>query len=474
MGWAPLTGMILGDHKYISLPTPELYDLASDSEERTNLFEVKTALAKEIDERLSQYIQVQAESGTGTRRSLTAADRERLESLGYVSPFSEKSKREIDPKNGIDLLNDVLAVKELIDEGNLEEAKKKLPDLLESEKGVGIPPFYDNLINMYRDQGDMDKAIQILEKAVQQFPAKKRFRVNLALFYLEAGKVQEAERLSLAIVDEYPDVAQAHSLLALIYKGKGELEKAVSYYLKAREIEPANVLLNLNLAEVELERGTRLKAVELLDSLVQNDVLMEEPDSSKVRIRLGVLLARGGEYERAIDLFLKIIGNNNADAEVWTHLGLSYFNKGDLEKAQVAYDEALKLDSKNALALSSLGTLNLSLFRAEKNREYYNQALNFYQRAIETDPNLASAHNGIAVAYRFANKNELAVSHWKKAIEAKPDFTNAYINLGITLINLRQKEKALEYLHRCQEKYFSRMNREDQKQLLELIAEAKN
>jgi len=474
MGWAPLTGLILGDHKYISLPTPELYDLASDPEEKTNLFEAETALAKEIDEKLSQYIQAQAESGTGTRRSLTAADRERLESLGYVSPFSEKSKREIDPKNGIDLLNEVLAVKNLLDQGNLEEAKKRLPDLLESDKGVGIPPFYDNLSNMYREQGEMDKAIQILEKAVKQFPKKRRFRVNLALFYLEAGKVQDAESLSLALIDEYPDIAQAHSLLALIYKGKGELEKAVSYFEEARKIEPSNVMLNLNLAEAELERGNRLKAVELLDSLVQNDVLMEEPDSSKVRIRLGILLARGGEYDRAIDLFLKIIENNNADADVWTHLGLSYYNQGDFDKAQESYDRALVIDSKYALALSSLGTLNLSLFRTEKNREYYNRALGFYQRAIEYDPNLASAHNGLAVAYRFANKNELAVSHWKKALEAKPDFTNAYINLGITLINLGRKEEALEYLNRCREKYFFRLSRDDQNQILELIAEAKN
>jgi len=473
MGWAPLTGMILDDHKYISLPTPELYDLANDPEEEQNLFEEEKSLAKNIDEKLSQYIQTQTDSGPTPRRSLTAADRERLESLGYVSPFSEKSRREIDPKDGIDLLNEVLAVKKLLDEGNIEEAERKLPDLLESDQGVRIPPFYDNLCNMYREQGDMDKAIQILEKAVQQFPAKVRFRMNLALFYFEAGKVQEAEGISLAIVDEYPDLAQAHSLLALIYKGKGEIDKAVSYYERALEIESSNVMLNLNLAEAELERGNRLKAVQLLDSLVQNDILMEEPDSSKLRIRMGILLARGGEYDRAIDLFSKIIGNNNADAEVWTHLGLSYYNKGDTEKARESYERALEMDSTNGLALSSLGTLNLALFRAEKNGAFYDQAIDFYKRAIEADPSIASAYNGLAVAYRFAGKNDLAVSYWKKAIEVKPDFANAYINLGITLINLGQKERALEYLIRCREKYFSRLSSDDQKQLTDLITEAK-
>ena len=474
MGWAPLTGMILDDHKYISLPTPELYDLVGDPKETTNLFEEKKNLAKKIDEKLIQYIQTHTDPESTARRALTAADRERLESLGYVSPFSEKARREIDPKEGIDLLNDVLAVKKLLDEGNIEGAEKRLPALLESDQGVMIPPFYDNLCNMYKEQGDMDKAIQILENAVQQFPEKKRFRVNLALFYFEAGRIQDAEKLSLAIVDEYPDVAQAHSLLALIYKGRGEIDKAVSYYQKAREIEPTNVMLNLNLAEAELERGEGLKAVTLLDVLVQNDVLMEEADFSKVRNRLGILLARGGRYDKAIGLFLRVIERNEDDSEVWTHLGLSYYNKGYLEKAKEAYGRALDLDRKNALALSSLGTLHLSLFRAERNEGDYNRALEFYRRAVEADPDLASAHNGLAVAYSFANKNDLAVTHWMKAIEAKPDFTNAYINLGITLIRLGQKERALEYLNRCREKYFTRLNEDDQRQLLELIAEAKS
>lgn len=474
MGWASLTGMIVDDHKYISLPTPELYDLINDPDEKKNLFGEKKSLAKKIDGKLSQHIQICAESGEGPRRTLTAADREKLESLGYVSPFSAKSKKEIDPKDGIELLNEVLSVKKLLDEKNPEEAERKLRDLQESDQGVKLPPFYDNLCNLYRERGELDKAIEVLEKAVKQFPDKKRFQLNLALFYFEAGKVQDAEKLSLALVREYPDIAQAHSLLALIYKGEGEIDKAVSFYERARKIEPSNVMLQLNHAEVELERGNLHKALELLDSLGQNDVLMEEPDSSKVRIRLGVLWARGGAYERAIDLFSRIIENKKDNVDVWTYLGLSYYNKGDFEKAQESFDKALKMDQKNALVLSSLGTLNLSLFKAEKNREYYSRALDFYKRAIDADPYMASAYNGLAVAYRFANENDLAIFNWKKAIEVKPDFTNAYINLGIILIGLGQKEEALEYLNRCQEEYFNRLNSNDQRQLLELIAEAKS
>ena len=36
--WAPLTGVVAGGLKFIDLPIPELYDLAADPGEQTNLF----------------------------------------------------------------------------------------------------------------------------------------------------------------------------------------------------------------------------------------------------------------------------------------------------------------------------------------------------------------------------------------------------------------------------------------------------
>ncbi len=41
-GWAPLTGLLSGRDKYIDLPIPELYDLANDPGEATNLISSRT------------------------------------------------------------------------------------------------------------------------------------------------------------------------------------------------------------------------------------------------------------------------------------------------------------------------------------------------------------------------------------------------------------------------------------------------
>ena len=45
-GWAPLTGMLVGQEKYIELPIPELYDLESDPGEQQNLLSSRPAAGR--------------------------------------------------------------------------------------------------------------------------------------------------------------------------------------------------------------------------------------------------------------------------------------------------------------------------------------------------------------------------------------------------------------------------------------------
>ena len=54
--WAPLTGLISGPFKYISLPKAELYDLSTDPRERNNLFLKKNPQARKMDAQLAKFI----------------------------------------------------------------------------------------------------------------------------------------------------------------------------------------------------------------------------------------------------------------------------------------------------------------------------------------------------------------------------------------------------------------------------------
>jgi Flp pilus assembly protein TadD len=206
--------------------------------------------------------------------------------------------------------------------------------------------------------------------------------------------------------------------------------------------------------------------------VADNKTLMDDPQAAEARILMGVLLAQAGDIGRAAGLFDQMIERGEATAKVWTHRGLCFFEKGDWVKAEASYRRALELDGDDALALSSLGTLSLARFRAEKNPALHGEAVAYYERALRADPFLATAYNGLAVACRIRKQPDRAVSLWKKALEVKPDFAAASLNLGMTLIDTGKPGDAVLVLEACRKKYFSRMNPQDREQLLGLIERA--
>ena len=136
-------------------------------------------------------------------------------------------------------------------------------------------------------------------------------------------------------------------------------------------------------------------------------------------VKLGIEDHDNGEYDKAIEHYLKALEIDKRSALVNYELSLSYFKKGNYKKAIKSANIALKSDNQfkvqallsKASSLDELGNTNKSIKLLEKAIEvekhfllYYNLALNYYKRqeytraeettikAIELNPNHASSH----------------------------------------------------------------------------------
>ena len=107
-GWSPLAALRHGRFKLILAPRPELYDLASDPHEITNLYRQRSELATALTRRLQE---IEQRAGAQRAADLPAMDsdtRARLAALGYVSASVSRSpvdaaERLADPKDRIEL-----------------------------------------------------------------------------------------------------------------------------------------------------------------------------------------------------------------------------------------------------------------------------------------------------------------------------------------------------------------------------------
>jgi Flp pilus assembly protein TadD len=62
-------------------------------------------------------------------------------------------------------------------------------------------------------------------------------------------------------------------------------------------------------------------------------------------------------------------------------------------------------------------------------------AIRWYGKAIETDPRLAAAHNGLGLTLRLKGDADGALRCFRRAIELDPNFAQAHNNLGVALVD---------------------------------------
>ncbi len=77
------------------------------------------------------------------------------------------------------------------------------------------------------------------------------------------------------------------------------------------------------------------------------------------------------------------------------------------------------------------------------------QAMEHLQRALIHDPDLAVAHNGIAVLYEKLGQNELAEAHFKRVTELSPRDSDAWNNYGRFLCSQERYEQSTQAFQRA-------------------------
>ncbi len=141
-GWSPLVGVIWNDFKFIRAPRPELYNLAHDPDEETQLYQSSNEEAAQWQARCGSLISDLLTRGRFATRSaeLRTSDLARLESLGYlgsrgdaVAPSLSPDSDAADPKDMVDVLNKLHVATTAMEDGRTDEAVDSLLQIATSD-----------------------------------------------------------------------------------------------------------------------------------------------------------------------------------------------------------------------------------------------------------------------------------------------------------------------------------------------------
>ena len=104
-------------------------------------------------------------------------------------------------------------------------------------------------------------------------------------------------------------------------------------------------------------------------------------------------------------------------------------------------DDALKLNPKNAVLLTESG-----MFLLSKNK--LDNAIAYFKRAVQADPNFHEAYGGLADCYMSQENFDGALAMAKKQHSMKPDDSKALIRIGLIYYNSQRLKEGAPYLRR--------------------------
>ncbi|MBL8113030.1 MAG: sulfatase-like hydrolase/transferase [Acidobacteria bacterium] len=259
-GWAPLTGIVSSGFKYVDLPVRELYDLAGDPRELTNLAARDDTKLRDLARKLPPEARAPA-----SRSAPSAEEAARLRALGYMASTA-KAKDSYgetdDPKNLVSVDASIHEVIDLYQRGLGREAIGRAEALVKDHPGLGIAA--EHLAFLYQSAGRPADAARVLGDAIARGAGSEAIAVRLGLALAEAGRAKEAVRV-LAPLEASADPATRNAY-GIVLADAGDLAKAISVFegILAKEGEDPETLANLGIALLRARRPaearTRLEA----------------------------------------------------------------------------------------------------------------------------------------------------------------------------------------------------------------------
>jgi protein O-mannosyl-transferase len=113
---------------------------------------------------------------------------------------------------------------------------------------------YNNLGDVYAEDGEMDRAIEAFEKAIELNPTYADALHNLGFTYLKTGDLEKAEEYFEKTIVINPNIPQAYYHLGIVKYELGDKQKTLEHFEKALEIQPdyKNALMGVERVKSEL------------------------------------------------------------------------------------------------------------------------------------------------------------------------------------------------------------------------------
>jgi glycosyltransferase involved in cell wall biosynthesis/Flp pilus assembly protein TadD len=272
---------------------------------------------------------------------------------------------------------------------------------------------------MYADRPE--EALALAEALTQRHPSHAVAFHELARVRAKLGSYEAAEAAEQRALQLDSALVQSHLHLSKLLLRRSQTERAARHAKRAAEIEPDNCLGHVQLGNCFLRRGEINKA-----SKCSEEALRIDPESADAVCFLSDVEMQKGNLDKALYTMENAVRINPAD--------------GDINDRHIRI-----LSQRNTLLDALAAAKRWSYFVSQKQKphivmgdvlrkmERYGEAESAYRKALEIDPENASAHKKLSQSLLKLNRLDEALVEAKRAVECAPGNPKFLVFLGNAL-----------------------------------------
>jgi arylsulfatase A-like enzyme/Flp pilus assembly protein TadD len=344
-GWSPLHALETSRYHYIDGPQPELYDVAADPQEKTNLARQQAATVAVLKEKLQQRLKVNpfAKATADQDSKLNPDAAEKLRALGYMAYRSPVSADALaaglpDPKERLWEFNAILKATDAFQVGADDKAKTLLAAVRDKDPNIYIVPFLLGETALRRQ--NWEEAVAELKRCLELNPNFDQAMAGLARALMNSGNQEEARQwLDKALKFNSQNYRVWYELGHL--ESQTDKAAAVRSYEKAIAIQPNFAPVRRDLGMLQFQQQNYAQAAEHLGKAAELGL-----DEAPLFNFLGISYSRTDRLPKAVSTYQRALKLDPKYAEAHLNLGFAYQRQGRPAEAKKEYDQACQLDSK--------------------------------------------------------------------------------------------------------------------------------
>ncbi len=294
---------------------------------------------------------------------------------------------------------------------------------------------YESALDFF-DQGQYDKAMQQIEKAIQQSPGNPDLYATKGIFLHRMNNMVHAIEAYQSALRVAPDHSFSHYNLGLIYMKQNRALQAIQEWEAVIRAKPRDVDAIFNIAVALAHLGKSKQSVPFYKKVLEID-----PDHIQTHQNLGVIYRDEGSFALAKKHFTRLKELDSTFIEVVESEIMKCEEQEflqNLTNSNQQLSETVTHVTGNEMANALIAIIE----------EDFNLAMKLADEILALNPADLQALLIKGQALQGLSRSSDAIAIFMRALAESPDSSDAMFHLGNIFLGLGELEKALEYFTR--------------------------